>query len=113
MQPRQSQQFEDRFMNFWVEVIQFAGKRPLPASIAIQVIRASTSIGANYAEAQNAASKSGFRNKISIAKKEAAETRYWLRLVGRLCTGAPVQPLLQETHEIILILQNTPLAATE
>ena len=46
-----------------------------------QIIRAGTSIGANLAEAQYAQSKADFISKNSIALKEAAETRYWLKLL--------------------------------
>ena len=46
-----------------------------------QLIRAGTSIGANVAEAQEAQSKADFISKLSIARKEAAETHSWLRLL--------------------------------
>jgi four helix bundle protein len=47
-----------------------------------QLLRSATSIGANYCEANNASSKKDFRNKIFICKKEAQETKYWLRILG-------------------------------
>lgn len=70
-----------------------------------QLIRSSTSIGANYMEANGGNSKKDFKNKISICKKEAKETLHWLRMLaitnkdqkGRL------RVLWQETHEIVLI----------
>jgi len=43
-----------------------------------QVIRASTSVGANYSEAQSASSYKDFHNKIRIALKELQETDFWL-----------------------------------
>lgn len=46
-----------------------------------QIIRVGTSIGANLAEARYAQSKADFISKNSIALKEAAETRYWLKLL--------------------------------
>jgi len=46
-----------------------------------QVLRSGTSIGANVAEANGAISKSDFSAKMSIAYKEALETRYWLDLL--------------------------------
>ena len=45
-----------------------------------QLIRSGTSIGANIAEAQHAQSRADFISKISIAQKEANETKYWIRL---------------------------------
>ncbi len=47
-----------------------------------QLLRSGTSIGANVAEAQQAQSKADFVSKMSIALKEATETKYWLRLLN-------------------------------
>ena len=49
-----------------------------------QLIRSATSIGANYFEANGAASKKDFKNKICICKKEARETKYWLQLIAKV-----------------------------
>lgn len=46
--------------------------------MARQVLRSGTSIGANIHEAEYAASKADFRNKLKIAAKEANETEYWM-----------------------------------
>ncbi len=46
-----------------------------------QLLRSGTSIGANVAEAQRGQSKADFAAKMSIALKEANETRYWLKLL--------------------------------
>lgn len=45
-----------------------------------QLLRSATSIGANVEEANAAQTKKDFIMKMSIASKEARETRYWLRL---------------------------------
>jgi len=50
-------------------------------SIASQILRSGTSIGANGAETPNAESTDDFIHKIAIARKEANETQYWLRLL--------------------------------
>lgn len=47
-----------------------------------QLLRADTSIGANVTESQQAQSKPDFVSKISIALKEASETKYWIKLLG-------------------------------
>ncbi len=49
-------------------------------SIAKQLLKSGTSIGANIHEAQNAESKADFIHKIKIATKELEETKYWLIL---------------------------------
>ena len=79
-----SKELEERTIKFSLQIIRLV--KPLPETsenriIKTQLIRSATGIGANYTEANNAASRLDFRNKIFIAKKEAAETRYWLRLL--------------------------------
>ena len=51
--------------------------------ISKQLLRSGTSIGANVEEATAAQSKKDFATKMSIASKEARETRYWLRLLNK------------------------------
>ncbi len=51
--------------------------------ISKQLLKSATSIGANVEEATAAQSKKEFVSKMSIASKEARETRYWLRLLER------------------------------
>ena len=51
--------------------------------ISKQLLRSSTSIGANVEEATAAQSKKEFIAKMSIASKEARETKYWLRLLSK------------------------------
>jgi four helix bundle protein len=51
--------------------------------ISKQLLRSATSIGANVEEANAAQTKKNFVSKMSIASKEARETKYWLRLLSR------------------------------
>ncbi|MCF8056397.1 MAG: four helix bundle protein [Desulfocapsa sp.] len=46
-----------------------------------QIVRSSGSVGANYIEANEALSKKDFAMRIKICRKEAKESRYWLRLL--------------------------------
>ena len=60
--------------------------KTLPKTIANiedgkQLIKASGSVGGNYIEANEALSKKDFRLRIKICRKEAKESRYWLRLL--------------------------------
>ena len=50
-------------------------------TLSKQVLRSGTSIGANIEESIHAQSRTDFIHKLSIAQKEASETRYWLRLL--------------------------------
>ena len=101
-------QLGERTLTFSVSIIRhcFRYKQKSLQSVIDQVIRSATSIGANYAEANNTASKTDFKNKIFIAKKEAAETKYWLTILQRLGDDSvELQKLLQESQEILMILQ--------
>jgi four helix bundle protein len=103
-----SKQFEERTIQFSLGVIAITKKvtkNDENSVITKQLIRSATSIGANYTEANNAASRLDFRNKIFIAKKEAAETRYWLELLGRVNKNLAVNDLLDEATQLLLILQ--------
>ena len=71
-----------------------------------QLVRSATSVGANYAEANNAISKTDFRNKIFIAKKEAAETEYWLSLIYDFSNNKSVcDGLKDECRQLLMIFQ--------
>ena len=82
--------------------------------IISQLIRAATSVGANYVEANNASSKRDFRNKIYICKKECQETKYWLKLLKLSVheIGDQAEHLWQEVHELNLIFQRI-ISSTE
>jgi four helix bundle protein len=46
-----------------------------------QFVRSATSVGANYVEADEARSKKEFKYRISICRREARETQYWIRMI--------------------------------
>jgi four helix bundle protein len=74
--------------------------------LAKQLLRSGTSIGANIAEAQEAISRKEFKNKMSIALKEAVESRYWINLLkdSEYFTQKQAKSLLEDLEEIIKIL---------
>lgn len=103
------EKIQDRTYDFSLEIIKFVKSLPYNTatiSLGRQLIRSGTSIGANIEEAQGASSKKDFVNKINIAKKEARETRYWIRLINdaNLATNDCMPDLLREINEIINIL---------
>ncbi len=71
-----------------------------------QVIRSATSIGANIEEALGSNSKKEFIHSMNIAKKEARETIYWLKLIADVNPSLQkrLQDLLKENQEIIMML---------
>ena len=84
MQNSKQYDLEDRTFVFARKVRAFVGK--LRRNIANiedtkQIVRSSGSIGANYIEANEALSKKDFVMRIKICRKEAKESRYWLRLL--------------------------------
>jgi len=101
-------ELEKELVDYSVRVIKFIKKieKDIPRSLADQIIRSATSVGANYTEAINGSSKADFKNKIFIAKKEASETKYWFNIIKEL-TPEPVDDLLVETQKFIMILQKT------
>ena len=74
-----------------------------------QLLKSSTSIGANLEEAIGGFSKKDFHYKISISYKEARETRYWLKLLvaSDLIHIEEGNQLLDELEEILKILGRT------
>ena len=75
---------EERTLNFAKSVINFCKKLPktvIEREIAKQLVRAATSVGANYIEANEALGKKDFSMRIKICRKEAKESGYWLRLI--------------------------------
>jgi four helix bundle protein len=71
--------------------------------LGYQLLKAGTSIGANYREANRAESKNDFIHKIGIVEKEAAETQYWLELCNHAEVGDKVecQLLLEESGQLL------------
>jgi four helix bundle protein len=68
-------------------------------------VRSGTSVGANYLEADAASSKKDFQHKISICRKEAKETRHWLRMIVYATPDKKeeARKLWQEAQEFVLI----------
>jgi four helix bundle protein len=71
-------QFAEAIIRLAKTIPDVTANRPLIR----QIVAAGTSVGANYEEADNAASDRDFCHKMSICRKEASETRYWLRMLA-------------------------------
>jgi len=101
---------EERTAKYGEAIISFCRSMPQNAitkPLISQLIRSGTSIGANYMEANGASSRKDFKNKIFICKKEAQETKHWLRMLARATPEMKdsVLPLWQEAQELALIFQ--------
>ncbi len=75
-------------------------------TLSKQLLRSGTSIGANTEEAIGATSTADFINKLSIAYKEARESRYWIRLLEKTDYLSPKEAdsLLTDLDDICNIL---------
>ena len=75
-------------------------------TLANQLLRAGTSIGANIEEAQAGQSKADFTAKMAIARKEARETLYWLRLLKatEIVDADKLTDITKESDELVRIL---------
>ncbi len=105
---RTSFDLEERTAVFGEAIIGFAksvSKNSVTAPILSQLVRAGTSVGANYCEADDAVSKKDFKNKIGTCRKESRETKYWLRMIAAAETGVKdeARKLWQEAKELHLI----------
>jgi four helix bundle protein len=97
-----------RTSRFGVAVIIFARaiqRDAVTRSLISQLVRAATSVGANYSEANEAESRLDFRHKISICAKEARETQHWLHMLVAACPEhkTKARELWSEAKELTLI----------
>jgi len=97
-----------RLFRFSVDIIKEV--RNLPNSreyqvISYQLLKSSTSVGANYEEAQSAVSKADFSNKVGISLKEIRESNYWIRIIIEISeANSNWLKLESESKELMKIL---------
>lgn len=90
-----------------VKLCQVLDQEPgVSRTLANQLLRSGTSIGANVEEDQAGQSKANFVSKLAIACKEARETHYWLRLLSatEIVPESRLAELLDESDQLIAIL---------
>jgi four helix bundle protein len=108
---------QERTFEFSIQVVLFCRQAmrgdPALALLARQLLKAATSVGANMEEADGGQTKPDFITKVSIAKKEAKEAVYWLRLIA--ATEARLRervwPMLDEAKQIASIVSAIQLKA--
>lgn len=101
----------ERTAKFGEDIIDFAKSLPedsINKPLKSQLVRAGTSIGANYMEADAAESRLDFNHKIALCKKEAKETTYWFRIIAKSNPEKIDQcrNLYQEARELTLIFSS-------
>lgn len=95
-----------------IKLVRIFPKDTIGLIMGKQVLRAGTSIGANLEEADAASSRRDFFHKISISRKEAQETYYWLSVAAKAQifnnreNALFLSELLQEASELARILSS-------
>ena len=101
---------KDRTFEFAVRVVRLCQvldeRAGVSKTLANQLLRSGTSIGANVEEAHGSQSKADFTAKMYIACKEARETHYWLRLLSEteLISSPKLEPIINEANQLVAIL---------
>lgn len=104
---------KDRSFDFSVRIVRLCQQldemRGTSRTLANQLLRSGTSIGANIEEAHGSQSKADFTAKMYIACKEARETHYWLRLLiaTEIMTKPQISELEDEANQLVAILTAT------
>jgi len=102
-------ELQDRTKQFALRVLKLIDVLPRTAAgraISIQLVRAATSVGANYRSACRARSRAEFAAKLGVAVEEADESLYWLELVrdSKLLPENKLSLLLKDANELTAIL---------
>jgi four helix bundle protein len=98
-----------------VKLYQYLIKERKEYSLAKQILKSGTSIGANIEEATGGYSKKEFLSKLSISYREARETHYWLRILfdTNYIDKKLFESLLKDCEEILRILSRIQLNTKE
>jgi len=103
---------EKRTKLFALKIIEFVNTLPHNKAgevIQYQLVKAGTSVGSNYREANRAESRNDFIHKIGIVEKESSESLYWLELCDDAGFGDVSKRnwLLQEAKQLLAIFTST------
>jgi len=98
----------DRTAKFGVNIVSFVKKiseNSVTRPLISQLVRAGTSVGANYCEADDDSTKKDFIYRIGICRKESKETRYWLGMIAACIPSlvTETKALSAEAQELNLI----------
>lgn len=103
-----SEELKKRTKAFSLKVIELVEQLPRSRTAEIigkQLLRAATSVGANYRAACRARSQADFVSKIGIVEEEADESAYWMELLleARVIGDGNISNLLKEVNELTAI----------
>lgn len=93
---------------FAKEIISISKELPFEPTAEVlrrQLVRSGTSVGSNVEEADGCKTRKDRANKLTVARKEAREVNYWLRLIkGDYLEGPDLDSLIDESSQLIRIL---------
>jgi four helix bundle protein len=112
-----AEELKKRTKQFGLRVLKLVAALPntiTGRAIGGQLVRAGTSVGANYRAACRGRSKPEFVAKLGIAEEEADESGYWMEMIieGELLKEKLVQPLLNEANELTKIFAQSRISAS-
>jgi four helix bundle protein len=110
--------FKKRTKKFVVNNILFFKELPKSDEARIlgrQLLRSSSSVGANYRAACRGRSQTEFFSKISIVVEEADETLFWMEVIieSGIVSEAKIRPLFEEAKEILAIVSKARKSVSE
>ncbi|HHT9141430.1 MAG TPA: four helix bundle protein [Candidatus Tripitaka californicus] len=109
-------QLSERLLDYGVDIVKLTAKLGRTVTgkyIANQLLRAGTSVGANYEEACGAQSRADFIHKLQIVLKEIREALFWLKLVQRseILNGQNLGDIISETKQLSNIIAKSIITA--
>jgi four helix bundle protein len=110
-------ELKQRTKRFALRVLKLVAALPktlIGRTVGAQLVRAGTSVGANYRAACRARSGRDFVSKLGIVEEEADESAYWLELIveGGLLKKRLVDALLNEANELSAIMTSSRKSAS-
>jgi four helix bundle protein len=109
-------ELKKRTKRFGLRIIKLVNA--LPRSIAGraiggQLVRAGTSVGANYRAACRSRSKAEFIARLGVVEEEADESAFWLETIvdSELMKSKLIEPLLTEANELVAIMTSSRISA--
>ena len=105
---KKDKDLKERTKQFSLKIIRLVASLPRAKEADIigrQLLKAGTSVGANYRESNRWRSRAEFRSKIGIVEQEADESLYWLELLKEsgIAEGELLEELIMEADELVAI----------
>ncbi len=106
------EELKRRTKAFALHVIRFVSQmpnNPVSRTLGNQLLKAGTSVGANYRSACRARSRADFISKIGIVEEESDESLYWLEVIGEsgIVKSEEISDLMKEADELVAIFTAT------